>query len=217
MKPDGPGFLDRSSPGTRSFGWSFVWPWLLGFALTVFLGLSGGGFDPLVSGQAGIAIWWLLLLAVLAGALPRRRPGKLALCALGLLAAFALWTALSLRWTESTEKTAADFAQWRRSSGSSPSRCSRGQGGARQTIGAVGAGIVVVAIVALLSRLHPAWFPSDRTGRFLETGRERLSYPLDYWNGLAALIAIGLPLVLQIAGDAKLLAVRALGRRRCRR
>src|SRR5262245_15699721 len=100
----------RSPSETHSGSWSFAWSWLLGFGLIAYLGFNGGGFDPLVGNQVGIAVWWVLLFAVLVGALPRRRPGTLALCALGLLAAFALWTALSLRWTESTEKTAADVA-----------------------------------------------------------------------------------------------------------
>ena len=201
-----------TSPRTRATDWSFVWPWLLGFGLTAYLGLGGGGFDPLVSGQAGIAIWWVLLLTVLVAALPRRRLGTLSLCALGLLAAFVLWTALSLRWTESTEKTAADLAQVTTFLGVfALALFSRADRGARRMLSAIAAGIVLVSVVALLSRLHPSWFPeASQTGRFLETGRERLSYPLDYWNGLAALVAIGLPLVLQIAGDARQVAVRAL-------
>jgi O-Antigen ligase len=191
---------------------SFAWPWLLGFVLTVYLGLSGGGFDPLDSLPAGIAIWWILVLGVAVGALPRRRPGPLALAALALLAAFALWTGLSLRWTESSEKTALEVAQVGLYLGAfALAVLSRGREGARQMVGALAAGIAVIAGVALLSRLHPAWFPAaQETGRFLETGKERLSYPLDYWNALAALIGIGIALMLQVATGAKAAAVRAL-------
>ncbi len=207
-----PAFSIVSTSRSRLPDWSFAWSWLLGFALTVFLGLSGGGYDPLVGGQVGIAIWWLVLLAVLVGAVPRRRPGPLACWALGLLAAFVLWTALSLRWTESTEKTAADLAQVASFLGIfALALLSRGRDGARQTVSALAAGICVVAGVALLSRLHPAWFPAaSETGRFLASGRERLSYPLDYWNALGALIAIGLPLMLEVAADARRAAVRAV-------
>jgi O-Antigen ligase len=202
----------RSTLRTPPADWGFAWPWLLGFGLTVYLGLNGGGFDPLVSGQVGVAIWWILLFAVLVGAVPRRRPGRLALIALGLLGAFVVWTALSLRWTESTEKTAADLAQVATFLGVfALAVITRGKGGVRQMVGAVGAGIVVIALVALLSRLHLSWFPeASQTGHFLETGKERLSYPLDYWNGLAALIAISLPLLLQITSGGRHLAVRAL-------
>ena len=201
-----------SSIRTTSVDWSFAWPWLLGFGLTVYLGLSGGGYDPLVSGQAGVAIWWVLLLAVAVGAAPVRRPGRLAIVAAALLAAFVTWTALSLSWTESTEKTATDLAMVATLLGAfALAVLTRGRDGARHMVGAVAAGITVIAIVALLSRLHPAWFPGAKeTGLLLASGKERLSYPLDYWNGLAALISISLPLLLQIAAGARHAAIRAL-------
>ena len=41
--------------------------WLLGFSLVAYLGLEGGGYDPLVYDQAGIAVWWIVLLGTVAG------------------------------------------------------------------------------------------------------------------------------------------------------
>jgi type II secretory pathway pseudopilin PulG len=196
------------NPGTD---WSFAWPWILGFGLTVYLGLEGGGFDPLVSGQVGIALWWLLLLGAVVGALPRRTPATIAWCALGLLACFAAWTALSLSWTESTERTATDLARVLTYLGALGAAVfTRGPEGLRHTVAAVGAGVAVIAGVALLSRLHPAWFPANETARFFENGRERLSYPVNYWNGLAALIAVGAPLVLHLATGARRIPVQAV-------
>lgn len=196
----------------RRVDWSAVATWALGFGLVVYLGLEGGGYDPLVHDRVGIALWWFLLAGVAVGALPRRRPSALACVALGLLAAFVVWTALSLSWTESAERTSADLARIAGylaafslavfGSGASSS--------ARRLVTAVAAGIAVVAVVALLSRLHPAWFPtSHETAQFLSSGRERLSYPLNYWNGLAGLIAIGVPLLLQVATGAKTIVARA--------
>ncbi len=40
--------------------------------------------------------------------------------------------------------------------------------------------------------------------------RSRLSYPLNYWNGLGCLVAMGMPLLLGIATSARALAARAL-------
>ena len=193
--------------------WNAVSAWLLGFGLVAYLGLKGGGYDPLVNDQVGIAIWWVLLATVLAGALPRRRLGPLAWCALGLLAAFVAWSALSLTWTESIDKTSADLARVATYLGVfALALFTRGPKAARRMVAAVGTGIAFVAIVALLSRLHPAWFPEgSQTGRFLgSSAQERLSYPLNYWNALAALIAIGLPLLLQVATCAKAILFRAL-------
>jgi tetratricopeptide (TPR) repeat protein len=192
--------------------WSALAAWLLGFALLVYLGLEGGGFDPIVHDQTGIAIWWIVLFGVLVGALPRRELSRFAWIALGLLGAFAAWTAFSLIWTESPERTSAELARMAMYLGVFVLAlfvCDLR--GARRMIGAVGAGIALISLVALLSRLHPAWFPeADQTAQFLTGGRERLSYPLNYWNALAGLIAIGLPLVLELAGRAKAIPVRAL-------
>ena len=114
-----------------------------------------------------------------------------------------IWTALSLTWTESTEKTAADLARVATYLGVfGLALFSRDAKSASRMLAAIATGIGVVTVIALLSRLHPAWFPSaDQTAQFLTSGEERLSYPLNYWNGLAALIAIGLPLMLQLAAD----------------
>lgn len=193
--------------------WGVVATWLLCFGLVAYLGLKGGGYDPLVHDQVGIAVWWIVLAGTAVGVLPRRRPGRLAWATLGLLAAFVLWTALSLAWTESVASTSADLARvatylgvfvlavllW---TSEAPGRI----------VSAVAAGIAVVTLVALLSRLHPAWFPNaDQTATFIDDSRERLSYPLNYWNGLAALVAIGIPLVLHVATSARSILVRALG------
>jgi O-antigen ligase len=195
----------------RRIDWGAVATWALAFGLVVYLGMEGGGYDPLVHDRVGIAIWWLLLAGVLVGALPRRRLPPLACVALALFAAFLAWTALSLGWTESVERTSADVARISGYFGAfALAVLAAGGASARRLLSAVAAGIAVIGIVALLSRLHPAWFPtSHETARFLSSGRERLSYPLNYWNGLAGLIAIGAPLLLQLATGAKSALARA--------
>lgn len=197
----------------RRIDWGATAVWLLCFTLVAYLGLKGGGYDPLVHDQVGIAVWWIVLVATAIGAIPRKRPGRLAWAALGFLAAFALWTALSLAWTESVEQTWADLARVTGYLGVFGFAVfAVGRLGARRLVGAIAAAIVLVSTVALLSRFHPAWFPgANQTASFLSNDRERLSYPLHYWNAVAALVAIGLPLVLQVAADARSVALRALG------
>jgi len=81
----------------------------------------------------------------------------------------------------------------------------------RRLVAAVGTAIAAVGALALLSRLHPSWFSSaDQTAVFLDNSRERLSYPLNYWNGLGAFIAIGIPLVIEVAASARAVLARAL-------
>jgi hypothetical protein len=189
----------------RRIDWGGVWTWFFCAGLVVYLGLKGGGYDPLVHDQVGIAVWWVVLAGVAVAALPNHRPSGLALVGLGLLTAFVAWTALGLTWTESVEKTSADLARVAGYLGVfALALFARDREGARRVVAAVGAGIVFVAAIALLSRLHSAWFPAaDQTAQFLDSNRERLSYPLHYWNGLAALIAIGAPLVLHVATSAR--------------
>lgn len=195
----------------RRIDWGGVWTWFLCFGLVAYLGLKGGGYDPLVHDQVGIALWWAILAGALVGALPNHRPSAMALAGLGLLAAFVVWTALSLGWTESVEKTWADLARVAGYLGVfALALLARDREGARRVVCAVGAGVAFVAAIALLSRLHPAWFPAaDQTAQFLTSNRERLSYPLHYWNGLAALVAIGAPLLLQVAVRARATVWRA--------
>lgn len=191
--------------------WGATWTSVLCFVLVAYLGFKGGGYDPLVHDPVGIAVWWVLLIAVAVGALPRERPSRLAWAALGSLVLFVIWTALSLGWTESIDKTSADVARISVYLGIlALALLSRDRRDAQRIVSAVGAAIVLVSVLGMLSRLHPAWFPeAAATGRFLEDP-ERLSYPLNYWNGLGGLIAIGLPLLLQIATCARTTLVRAL-------
>jgi tetratricopeptide (TPR) repeat protein len=206
----------RADPRNADFAgrieWDAVVTWVLCFGLVAYLGIEGGGYDPLFHDQVGIGVWWVLLVGVLVGALPRLGPSRLAMIALGLFAAFVLWTALSLIWTESAERTSAELARLLTYLGVfSLVLFVRAPRESQRLVSAVAAAIVLIALLALLSRLHPDWFPSaDQTARLLADSRERLSFPINYWNGLGALIAIGFPLVLQVSASAKSVVVRAL-------
>lgn len=186
--------------------------WLLGFGSVLYLALTGGGYDPIVSGQAGIAIWWVVIVGVLAGALPVRKPARLALVAIGLLAAMAIWTGIGLLSTESEERTSRELSRVFAYLGVFVlSVLIRGPRAARHMVSAIGLAIAVVALIALGSRLNPDWFPdAAETVSFLSGAQNRLSFPLNYWNGLAELIAIGLPLMVYVASSTKNVFARAI-------
>ena len=63
-------------------------------------------------------------------------------------------------------------------------------GSARQWLAGLAVGLLAVAALALGSRLQPELFPANELVSFLPNTRARLSYPLQYWNGLAALLAL---------------------------
>jgi hypothetical protein len=195
----------------RDFGPALVGS-VLPFALVLYLALRGGGYDGVIYGEVGIAVWWLLLLGALVGILPATRIPRAGWVALGLLVAFAAWTALGMTWSESAERSAAEAGRVAAYLGVfALALVAQGRDGLRRTVNAVAAAIALVGLLALLSRLHPAWFPANDAARLLPGGLgDRLSYPLHYWNGLAALMAMGMPLVLVAALHARHTVTRAL-------
>ena len=183
----------------------------LPFLFVLYLALEGGGYDAVVRGEVGIAVWWIVLIGAAIGVLPATRLSRTAWAAIGLMTAFAVWAGLSIGWSESAERSSAELARLATYAGIfALALAAQGRDGLRRTLGGVAAAIAVVSILALASRLHPDWFPTDQAAAAIEEARNRLNYPLNYWNGLAALIAIGIPPIIYLAWGARHLAARAL-------
>ena len=102
----------------------------IAIAAAVFaLSYANGGFAPTTRAYAGIAAWWLLgagaaigVAAALAGI------DRVALAAVGLFAAFAIWVLISINWASDAERAFAQFrsrstSQCSRSLSSSPASC----------------------------------------------------------------------------------------------
>jgi hypothetical protein len=188
-------------------------PFLLAFAIVLYLALQGGGYDLVVRNQVGIAVWWGVFCAALAGLLPARQlgpAGRLAVTALCLLCA---WSAVASTWSASAERSLAEVSR---------EACYLGvlilglllqrrrRGALAAAAGGVASAIVLVALLSVISRLEPGSFPAARqTASLLPGAAKRLSWPLDYWNALAALMALGVPLLLGIASSARRLTVQA--------
>jgi hypothetical protein len=185
--------------------------WVLPFVLMVYLGMEGGGYNEIVRNEVGIAVWWIVLVGVAVGVLPSFGLGRWGWVAVALLGGFAAWTTLGIAWSESSERSLIEASRVATYLGVFVLALSiRRPDGLRRTVSGLAAGLTVIATVALMSRLHPSWFPSDETGAFLNTQQKRLSYPVNYWNGLAALMAMAIPLLLGTAIQARTIAGRAL-------
>jgi hypothetical protein len=183
----------------------------LPFALILYLALKGGGYVDVVYEEVGWILWWLVLLGVLIGVLPLARMGLAARLALGAMAAFVAWTALAIGWSSSAEQSAIELARVATYlSVFLFMVLARRPGSARRTVNAVAVAIAVIGALALVQRFHPSWLPANDAGRILAYARARLNYPLNYWNGLAALVAMGIPLLVVIATRARTLAGGAL-------
>jgi O-antigen ligase/polysaccharide polymerase Wzy-like membrane protein len=153
-------------------------------AIPFYLGVRDGGYDVVVRQEFGVVLFAVLVAGLSLGVLPRGRLSWEVVVPLAAVTALAALTALSLLWTGSAERTLAEVARvlvyggivalallalnrytWR----------SAGLG-----LGVAAAG---VCVVALASRIAPSHF-TDPVVEVL--GLDRLSYPLGYWNAVAA-------------------------------
>ena len=180
------------------------------FGLISYLALEGGGFDAILYGRLGVVAWLAVLACVaLGGGLFRLPRG--ARVAVFALAGFAAWVGLSMIWSESADRSAQELARAATYLGVLvlfavvQTREHR-----HLTLGSAAAGIAFVGILALLSRMEPEAFPKNETLDLVRASQERLNYPLNYWNGLAGLIAIGVPLVAHFAACGRALTSRVL-------
>ena len=162
--------------------------WTLAFALVAYLALSNGGYDTIVRSQVGVAVWWIVLLGALAGLGPARLDRR-AWVAIGLLAGFAAWTGLAIGWSESAERSTIELGRVATHLGVLVLAIAlQGRAAARHTVNGLACAIGLVTLLAVLSRLHPQWFPTnDHLAFFGPNGATKLSYPLNYWNALAAI------------------------------
>ena len=172
----------------------------IGVAAAIFaLSAVNGGFSATTRAYAGIAAWWILGAGAAIGiASARAGVNRLAVVALGLLAAFAVWTLISVNWATDAERAFAQFnqvslyvavlaiaivlarlvpASW--------------------VVGGVALAVSAIAVVALVSRFFPSSFGVQEASNFPTLGI-RLNYPLGYWNGLAIEVALAYPLLLAI-------------------
>src|SRR4029453_13430356 len=154
---------------------------------------------------------WGLGFAIAVRLWPVERIPAGAIVAGGFLAAYAVWTGLSIIWSDSAEQTfneAARVVLYLTVFGLAvvaPVRMYR------RWMDGMAAGIAAVGVVALVSRLFPHLFGQTETlAQLFPAAQRRLSFPVDYWNGLATFMALGFPLLLHAAATLRNAVLRGL-------
>jgi len=194
--PSGPGRLLAS-------------PSVPGAALVVAVGVvlftfafENGGFNLTTRSVLGIAVWWGLGIAVVLRLWPLEPVPRGLLLVGGLLAALTAWTALSVLWSDSAERA---FREFGRASLLLGVFFVGGLGSSRRTVArwtdGMALGITAVVAVALASRFFGDLFSSRGVVEFLPAWQVRLAFPVGYWNGLAILVALAIPLLLRVAAS----------------
>jgi O-antigen ligase/polysaccharide polymerase Wzy-like membrane protein len=175
------------------------------------LSYANGGFNSTTRAYAGIAAWWLLGIGAaigIGGALTRF--DRLALAAVGLLAAFAVWVLISVNWASDAERAFAQFNQVSLYVAVlAVALVLARMVPAYVLTWSTALALAVIAGVALVSRLFPSTFGVEHSAA-LTPINSRLSFPLGYWNGLGIEVALAYPLVLAIMSSRRSRAASAL-------
>ena len=178
----------------------------LGAGVPLYLAFNGGGYEIVFRQQFGVALWWGMALALAFAVVPRVAPGPAVRLSLGALVALVAWTALSLLWTESAERTSAELVRTFTLGGLIllPAIGLR-----RESWRAAGAGvcaaILFLPVVGVASRLAPDAFD---TGFVIEP--DRLVYPLEYWNAVASWSAMATAAALALSSNLRAAELRAM-------
>jgi hypothetical protein len=179
------------------------WVTLAVAGAVVGLSLQNGGYDLTVRSPWAIALLCAIALLVGLGVWPRASLPRAALVIGALLAGFALVNGLSMIWAESAENAFTEFNRVVFYIAVLTAVVLAGRrGSAREWSAGLAVGITIVAALALASRLLPNLLETSDASR-LAPDDPRLSYPVYYWNGLAVLLALGVPLLIAAATAAR--------------
>lgn len=177
------------------------------------LGLAEGGFAPTAYGATAIVVWGAVLLGLATGALPRGPLPGAGIAAGLMLGGFAALTALSIAWASDNGRAFEDVVRALAYVGTFvlvlvASR----RGEAAPWLRGIAIGLAAVAVIALAARFEPRLFgePDADLRRILPAAAGRLTYPIGYWNGLAASMATAAVLMAWLAATSASRVARSL-------
>ncbi|MDQ4019302.1 MAG: O-antigen ligase family protein, partial [Actinomycetota bacterium] len=182
-----------------------AWPTALGIGLAAFVAsaiFAGGGSttDSLVWIGGGVAALATAAGAVsFSGLVHRPRLGRLEATSLAFLVAFVAWNGLSIVWSVQPDRSWDYFNRGLVHLGFLVAGLFVGAllPRALARTAAVVAGLIAVTLAwALAGKFIPSLYEDG--GRIA-----RLRAPVEYWNALALLFVIGLPLALYLVGDTR--------------
>ncbi len=177
--------------------------------LPTWLALHGGGYDIVIRQQTALVVWWAIAVGFAFGVLPRVQLDRSMLIPGIGLAGLVGWTLLGLTWTESSERTWIELSRLLGYVGlvvlawSALNRYTFRAAAAGLSVGAV-----AVCVLAVASRVMPSGFPVDQVQIAFDS--DRLTYPFNYWNAVAAWGSMTLAICLCWSAHARRAAVRAV-------
>lgn len=178
----------------------------------VVLSLAEGGYSPAVYAGAAILAWGAVIVGFALGAWPRGEVPSMAIAAAGCLVALAVFAVVSVGWATDNGLAVAEAVRWAGYAGLFVLVIvTTRQADARQWLAGIAVGLGVVAVIALSSRIAPG-LPGgdDEIATLLPGAVGRLSFPIGYWNALAACMALAIVLLTWLGVAARARVSRAL-------
>jgi hypothetical protein len=178
----------------------------------VAIALAGGGFEPTAFAAGGLVVWALALIGLATGILPRSEPPGPAVLAGLALAGLGILTAVSLAWASDDGNAFEDVVRTFGYLGLFVLVVTASRAGeARPWLAGLAIGLAAVGAIALLGRFEPPLFghPDAGLAADLPAVVGRLTYPIGYWNGLAAVTAAAIALLGWFAASSPSRTVRS--------
>jgi hypothetical protein len=162
----------------------------------VALALAHGAYGAQLTAALTILVWWLVFAAIWVSRPPEGLPPSAALAAGCCLAGIAVLSVISTGWASDDSRAMFDGVRAMGYTGLFALVVivtRRWQG--RRWLQGIALGFGAVAVIALATRFIPGLPGGDeQLGGLIPSARGRLSYPIGYWNGLAACMAIAVVL-----------------------
>jgi hypothetical protein len=158
----------------------------------VVLSLADGAYAPEAFAAATIVVWWAVVLVALSPAGPRGAWSAPAIAAAGGLGGLALLSLLSLGWADDNGRAFADAVRMAGYAGLLVLVViASDREGAAAWLRGLAIGLGAVVGLAILMRLYPGLPGAEgQIAEALPEAKARLSQPIGYWNGIAALAAL---------------------------
>ena len=186
---------------------------------TAGIGFAGGGSDPIAYSATSLVVWGTVLVGVAVGWFPRAEPPQAAILAGACLTGLVALIGASLLWASDDGAAFEDLVRAFAYLGLFVLVLATSKrGDAAAWLRGLAIGLVVICVLALGARFEPSLFGGGdldfneqlRARPALGAAIGRLSYPIGYWNGLAAALAIGAVLLAWLGALAATPAGRAL-------
>jgi len=168
----------------------------------VALALFVDGTDAKALAAITVAIWWAVIIGILVRVWPGSEAPRAAIACGASLAALAVFSGLSLLWADDAGRAFDEVVRVAGYLGlfALVVLASR-RGSAASWAAGLAAGLGAVAALALLARFEPGLLTEGAGDLAAEipSAAGRLAYPVSYWNGLGACMALAIVLLAWVA------------------